>query len=95
MSRQGLWPPLRLADLAPIHWAVVAGHPTPFLTAVLISTVSLLFNAAGVGAGVLVAIGLSLPHSSRTPVVTPVQTGVMLPTAAAIYERASSKALAS
>ncbi len=48
LPRHGFWPPLQLADLAQVHWTVLAGHPVPLLAAVLLSTVSLLCNATGV-----------------------------------------------
>jgi SulP family sulfate permease len=48
LPSRGLWPPLRLAELMQVHWTVVAGQISPLLALILISTVSLLFNAAGV-----------------------------------------------
>jgi MFS superfamily sulfate permease-like transporter len=58
LPRQGCWPPLQLADLAQVHWAVVAEHSVPLLAAVLLSTVSLLCNATGVAWATQKAIDL-------------------------------------
>ena len=48
LPRHGFWPPLPLADLAQVHWAVFAGHLAPLLAAVFLSPMSLLGNATGV-----------------------------------------------
>ena len=48
LPSNGLWPPLRLADLAQVNWSALAGQTAQPLALVLISAVSLLFNAAGV-----------------------------------------------
>jgi SulP family sulfate permease len=48
LPQGGLWPPIRLADLALVQWTAILGQAGNLASVMLISAVSLLLNASGI-----------------------------------------------
>lgn len=48
LPQGGLWPPIRLADLALVQWTAIVGQAGNLASVMLISVVSLLLNASGI-----------------------------------------------